>query len=237
MEYLLHISRSRVGTAVTFGDLVKTLAARGADPTAGVAQEEPPPPGAPPTQKPTLRLAGTALLRSDKLAGFIDDSTTDGLLWLRGENHRGALSVEVPQTPGHIAIEWTRSTVKRWVGVERGRIVIHVKVTTEGDVGEESATLDLSDPNVLQRINEQMSLAVRRRMETALDQMWTLGTDSAGFGELVHQQLPAVWKRVEKQWRSQEFQRAKVVLDVDARVRRTGLSGKPRGFGEDELVK
>lgn len=237
MEYLREISRSRIGVAVTIGDLARTLASRGADPVMGLTAVAPPPPGAPASQRPGLRLIGTALFRDDKLVDFMDEHITRGLLWLRGEIQRGIVSVDVPDSSGHVAIEWVRSNVSRRAELRGGRIVIHVIARTEGAVSENSAHLDLADPSALTRVNQLFSRDIRLRMELALKQMHESGVDSAGFGELVHQQLPAVWKRVEKRWRPAEFRRAKVVLEVDARVRRTGLSGKPRGVREDELTK
>ncbi|HEY3367853.1 MAG TPA: Ger(x)C family spore germination protein [Symbiobacteriaceae bacterium] len=237
VEYLREISRSRIGTVVTVGDFAKALAARGMDPVMGVAEVVPPSPGAPAPQRSGLKLNGTALFRDDKLVGFSDEHTTRGLLWLKGEVHLGVITVEIPRAPGHVAVEWVSSRVKRRVRVERGQIVFYIRANTEGDVSENSANLDLSDPKALQAINGQMNREIRERMEEALKQMQELGTDSAGLGEFLHQRMPAVWKRVEQKWHRQEFRRVKVVIEVDAHVRRTGLSSKPRGVKEEELVK
>lgn len=236
-EYLRELSRSRIGTAITLGEWAKLLAARGADPILGAAELSPPPAGAPRRQQPGLRLGGTALFQDDRLVGFMDEHVTRGLLWLRGEVHLGVVTVQVPQAPGYVSVEWLSSRVTRQAWVEDGRAVIYVQARTEGDVSEESADLDLSKPAVLEAINTQMNREIRRRMEAALAQMRELNVDSAGLGEVVHQQLPQVWRRVEKRWLREEFRRAKVVIDVDARVRRTGLSSKPRGIREEELIE
>jgi spore germination protein KC len=237
VEYIRKVTRSRIGVMITIGDFAKTLAGKGADPIMGVVVVQPPPEGAPPTQKPGLKLAGTALFREDKLVGFMDDSLTRGLLWLRNEVQRAVITMKVPKTPGYVSVEWVSSHVKRTVRVEGGNIVLYLAVRTVGDIGEESAHLDLSDPKMLAKVQGLFSEDVRERMETALAKLQESSVDAAGFGETIHRQLPAVWKGVEQRWLREEFQRTKIVITVDARLRRTGLSGKPRGVKEEDLIK
>lgn len=236
-EYLREISRSRIGPVVKLNEFAQLLAARGVDPIAGVAVLVPPPGGAVAGQRPALKLGGAALFREDRLVEFLDERVTRGLLWLRGEVHRGVITVTVPEAPGFVSVEWVSSNVRRRVWMEGGRIVLYVQAKTEGDITEDTIGLDLSDPRMLVMVNAQLNKAIRERIEAALVRMRELNVDSAGFGEVVHEQLPAVWQRVEKKWLREEFREAKIVIEVDAEVRRTGLSSKPAGVQEEDLLR
>lgn len=237
VEYIREISRSRIGTVVTLGDWARDLASEGADPTMGVVEVSPPPPGAVQGQMSALKLSGTALFKDDKLAGFIDETATRGLLWLRGEMHLGIVTVEVPKAAGKISLEWVRTSVNRTAQLEGGAVGVRVQARVEADVTEEQAKLDLSDPAVMKLIEQQMSKAVKARMEEALKELRDLNTDSAGLGEVIHRQLPGAWKRLKKNWAKEGFQQVKVAVEVDAKVRRTGLSGKPKGLTDEELIR
>lgn len=238
-EHVAEIARSRIGIAVQMADFARMLASRGADPVAGVLEVAPPPPDSPPGQLGRIRLAGTALFQEDRLVGFMDEHVTRGLLWLRGETQRGVITVPAPKGPGWVSVEWHFSRVRREAWLEGRRIVLYVGATVEADLSDHTGVLDISDPKVIAQIEALVQQDVQSRMAAALQQMWELNVDAAGFGDLVRQRLPAVWRqrRLEEHWLREEFRRADVILEVQAMVRRTGMSSKPRGVPERMLIK
>lgn len=237
VEKIREISRARVGTAVEMGEWVEMLYEKGSQPVMGVVELKLPPDGAPRDQNPSLALVGTALFRSTKLVGYLDDRVTRGLLWLRAQSHRGSAAVEMEGETGVVSLSWNTTTVERKARLVRGQVEIEVLARVEGDISEETVTLDLSDPQVLRQIETQLNQQIIARMEAALSQMKRLNVDAAGLGEVVHRQLPVVWRRLERNWLTEGFQEARVILRADARIRRTGLSTKPRGVREEELIK
>lgn len=236
-EYLREINRSRVGVATNVGDFARTLAAQGADPVTGVAEVVPPAEGAPAGQRPALKLAGVALYHEDKLTGFLDDRETRGIMWLRDEVERGTVTVQPKPLPGKVSMNWVRSKVKRRAQWNGSQVTIQVLADAEADVGEQSSALDLSDPAMLSKVEREMASEIQERMELALARMREENVDSVGFGELIHQQLPQAWKRLEKDWKQGKFQKTPVVIRVTAHIRRTGLSNKPRGARDTQLIK
>lgn len=235
VEYLREISRMRLTMAANLADFTRAMASYGADPVIGTAERIPPPKGAPPGQRPKIGITGSALFRDDKLVGYLDQWASRGLLWLRGENQRGAVTASLPEEEGDLSIEYHSAHVERRARLEDGRVTIHIKVRIEGDLAANQAKLDLSRPERLEEINQQMSKEIKTRMKAALDKMWELNVDAAGFGEVVHEQLPRYWKQVEKDWLRKEMQRSRIVLDVETKILRTGLSSQPRGVREEEL--
>lgn len=238
VEALREILRFRTGSVVTLGDWVRQRAATGADPLMGIAEVIPPPKGAPKDQKPQLQLTGTALFREDRLVGIMDPHITRGLLWLQGEVYMGVVTVELPRAPGgSISLEYVASRIFRRVRFADGRLVIQFLVNSEGTISDEQVNLNLGDPTIITEIESQMQIEIKRRIDAAIRQMRTLQVDPAGLGELVRQHRPALWKRLVKNWRTEELQRVPILVKVSAKVRRTGLSGPPRGIREDELIK
>jgi spore germination protein KC len=236
-EYIREIQRSRIAPVTTLRDWVEALASKGLDPMLGALELVQPPPGAPAGQKPALRVRTGALFRDDKLVEFAENRLARGILWLRGDLRLGVVTVTVPGSPGQTSVEWLTAGVNRTVRWENGRLVFYVDIATEGDVSETQAKLDLSDPQTLRRVEAALNQEIKRRVTMALTTMKEQKIDPAGMGELVHQHLPGVWKRVEATWRTETLPKCQFVVTVDARVRRTGLSSKPNGVRENELIK
>jgi spore germination protein KC len=236
-EALREIMHFRIGTVVTLGDWVRQRAARGADPIMGIARAVDPPKGAPKDQKPQLQLMGTALFHDDRLVGVMDERVTRGLMWLQGEIYMGVVTLELPRAPGPISLEYVAARIRRRVRIEDGKPVFEFRINSEGTISDEQVNLDLGDPKIIVEIEEQMRVEIERRIDLALRFVRKLQVDPAGLGELVRQRHPAVWKRLAHNWRTEEFQRARIVIQVDAKIRRTGLSSQPRGIREEELIK
>ncbi|HYF77141.1 MAG TPA: Ger(x)C family spore germination protein [Symbiobacteriaceae bacterium] len=236
-EYVREIERSRIVPVSTMRDLVESMASTGADPLLAVTDRSEPPDGAPPGQRPGVRVSGAALFRKDKLVDYVGEEITQGILWLRGEARVGLVTVTVPGVPGNISVEWLYASVNRTARLENGRPVIYVQVRTEGDVAEEQAPLDVGDTEQLRLVERQLRQEIKDRMQRALKTMQSLNVDTAGLGEEIHRHLPAVWQRMEKRWHDDGFRNVKVIVSVEAHIRRTGLSSQPQGIPENELMK
>ncbi len=235
--HIREIVRSHIGTAVTLRDWVQDAAAEGADPMMGVVEVVPPPPGALEGQGPTLKVSGTALFREQRMVGFMDERVTRGLLWLRDEVRLGVVTMQVGESEGQVSLEWVNSRVKHTPTVRGRKIVIYTRATTEGDIIETQAPLDLSDPTVLEKVEKAMSREIEERMRKALAVLRELNVDAVGFGELIHRDLPQVWQQIRDDWKEKWFREVEVVIDVDAQARRTGLSSRPKGVPKEELVR
>lgn len=234
-EALRELSRSGIGARVTVGEFARTLASPGSATFTGTARAVPPPEGAPAGQQSSVQLSGAALYREGRLVGFLDDRETRGLLWLRGEMGRGALNVTIPGKEGFVAMEWVSASVRRVAQPYGKQILIQLQASVDTDVKEQSAALDLSNPQVIQQIETQVRKAVQQRMETALQRLQELNVDAADFGTLIHRQQPQLMRPYAAGWPLDWAERLRIVIEVDARVRRTGLSNKPRGLRDEEL--
>jgi len=236
-DYIREIERSRIVPVSTVQTWVQQLASPGADPYLAVADSVDPPPGAPDGQRSGIEVNRAALFQRDRLVHYADFETSQGLMWLAGQPHHGVVTVTVPGVSGAISVVWLYSHTDRRVRVENGRVAVYVHVRIEGDVAEQQAALDLSDAGQLRRVEAQMAGAVKARMMQAVKLMKELKVDSAGIGEEIHRQQPAMWYRLHKDWQEEAFPSTKIVVSVDARVRRTGLTSRPQGIRENEFIE
>lgn len=225
------LTRSKAGHAVMLKDFVKQVVTPGTGATAsllelttaieGEDQED--------GQKPKeVKMVGGAVFRQAKLVGFLDETETRGLMWLRGEVVRGVVTIPSPEKKeGRISINIYRSRTKVIPEIHDGMLKIKVEIDTEGDLAEEQGPDDASQPAVIEEINQYMASQIEERCHLALQKAQTdLQTDVFGFGEAVHRRYPQEWKLLKNRWED-EFPKVPVEVTVNAQIRRTGLMTKP----------
>ncbi|HEY8345906.1 MAG TPA: Ger(x)C family spore germination protein [Symbiobacteriaceae bacterium] len=236
-EYLREIARQRLGLTVNVGEFARMMASPGAQAVTAVADVIRPSASFLPRQQALLGIVGAALFQGDKLVGYLDEHNTQGLLMLRGQDHRGTLTFQPSESPGSVTIQWWNVRTERKASLTNGEITIRVRARLEADISDSPANLDLSDPSVIRSLERQAAELLRQRMKNAMERLRELNVDAAGFGELVHRQMPAVWKRVEEEWLSTEARQVRTVFEAEVHIRRTGLSNKPRGVPDEVLEK
>ncbi|MBC7342494.1 MAG: hypothetical protein H5U02_08605 [Clostridia bacterium] len=66
---------------------------------------------------------------------------------------------------------------------------------------------------------------MEREIRAAVQKAQGWGTDIFEFGEAIHRKYPMVWADLEKRW-AEEFPYVELRIEVDAKLRRIGLSTK-----------
>ncbi|MFZ5769755.1 MAG: Ger(x)C family spore germination protein [Bacillota bacterium] len=201
---------------------------------AGVLKLTPPPaPGPPPPTggsdqaTPTQAdfvLEGTAVFREDRLAGYLDDTQTRGLMWLRGEVGSTIITIPCPGDPARTAD----------VRVQRGRTRLEIKPVGERLLAEpriqlEADVVNLACPQDAQHVALSRAIAaavareIEREIRLALARAHALGTpDPFGFAAALERSDPRKWQQLAPQW-EQELARVEVRPDIRVRISRVGL--------------
>jgi len=227
------LARARTGYSVNFKDFLVMLATKGSNPIAarveiigrGVV------PGAPAMEKSVEEegpaLTGTAVFRGETLAGWLDESETRGLLWLRGEVLKGIISIPSPAEPGKemsIDIIRGRTIVKpRYDGES---VWFDVEIIVEGDLLEQQSKDELPEREALEAIERAMAGEVEKKARLALEKAQAeFGADLFDFGVAFHRKYPKKWKEIKDRW-NELFAGAEVRFSVEAHLRRSGLIAK-----------
>ncbi len=172
----------------------------------------------------SLRLNGTALFRGDKLIGWMDEKTTRGLLWLRGELDKGIITVPCVEDPKKRLSVRVRDT-KRKLEVRQTGESVHIKVKLEADVDlqEIQCRSKLGSPEFVKNIEHHLANEITGRAQMALRQARLLKIDPFGLGKVVKNKAPGYWLRVRNRW-GEELARIPVEVVTTVNIRRTGLT-------------
>jgi len=138
------------------------------------------------------------------------------------------LEVHVPgEEDKTVTLEILRSKTKLKPSISDEQIFITVEINEESNLVETTAILDLTKPETINKLEKLQAEAIRKEVEMALDQaQQEYGVDVFGFGEELHRQYPQQWKEMKNNW-ADIFPTVQVEVQVEAKIRRTGLITKP----------
>lgn len=186
--------------------------------------------------QPQPAFTGAALFKGDRLAGFLDDVDTRGVLWLRNELERTTVTVTLGRAGRYVSFELVRATTQLKPRFVEDRIIMEASLFTEAELGEDAAGVDVSDPEVIGLLEEELEETIARRtLVVARKVQKEFRTDVLGFGEAVRRTDPTRWKQLKAHW-DDLFPEVEVDLVVRAFIRRTGLASRPLGTKEPKLL-
>lgn len=171
-----------------------------------------------------VKMAGGAIMKGEKLVGWLTDQDVKSLRWINGTFSAGdEVILQNPEggTPGFTTLEVKAVRTTVHTAIKNGKPVFTISIRGEGNLAEDG--LD-NKPSIekLREKEEQMNKTVQAKIEALVKKMQTkYQTDIFGFGEELRRHQYAYWKNHEKNW-EQLFQKAEVHINVETFIRRIG---------------
>ncbi len=176
-----------------------------------------------------LRLAGTAVFKGDRLAGWLNKPESRGLLWVLGKVQSGIIVVKCPGDENSLASLELIELISRIKPEKRdGRIMITVDIETENNIVDQQGTADLTTPEALLSLERRQATVVNNEIRAAIDKARAYRADIFGFGEAISRKFPREWRELESRW-DEAFQELEIELHVKSRILRVGRISKPTG--------
>lgn len=234
------LTRMKTGCTVQLREFAEMLASKGVQPVAARVEVR----GAGVTPGPgqekkapalnQVELAGAAVFKEDKLIGWLDDSETRGLLWLKGEAMKGVVTVPSPGEPDkEVSFRIRRGSTKVTPEYDGEYLSFDVKVEVEGDMVEQQSSEDLAEPGKIKALESEIAGEIGARAAVALEKAQReYGADIFGFGDAFHRKYKKEWRELKDRW-DEEFARAEVNVAVEAHVREIGLLTKRASAPEE----
>lgn len=178
--------------------------------------------------KEEIEITDTAVFKRGRLAGWLNKTEGRGLLWVKGKVEGGAIVIPCPGVQDkNISLDTLRSKTRITPEISDGVVRFRVEVTEESNIDESSCPLQLNKPEVIRQIEERQNEAIAGEITAALEKTQReLDADVFGFGNALFHNDPAFWKEIKDQW-DDLFPNLEVEVEVDSRVRRTGLVANP----------
>lgn len=225
------------GTIVTLRDYMIASATGGMSPTIGVLEPAGfQKPGAKGEEK-LFRISGTAIFKSGKLIGYLNNTETHEFLWFQENKRTDKVSADLPDDKGNVGYFITSGSNKIEVDARGASPKFHIRLKASGDLFENNSPLDVSDAKNLAVVKKAIEDKIKRDMQAFLRKIQSkYKADIVGFGQQLQRDHPKVWRGLEENW-DQTFAASEITVSVDVNINNTGAIGPPLQLTEKEIEK
>ncbi|WP_085992236.1 Ger(x)C family spore germination protein [Oceanobacillus senegalensis] len=230
-EVARELAKGKTGLSVTVKDVLQMLNAKGRSAALPILKIDKGSQGS-----ANLSLSGTAIFNNGKLVGEIDDAMTRGVLWVRNEIETANVTVSPENGEGLITFEILEADSKLIPIIDKGKWKLTVRTTSIDDVLENNSNLNIMNPEILKKLENQMQKDIEERIQSALEYVQKdLKSDIFGFDEAFHRHYPDEWAKVEDNW-EEKFSEIEVKVQSSVTIERPGRSTTPQGIPKDEVI-
>ncbi|WP_368657733.1 Ger(x)C family spore germination protein [Metabacillus halosaccharovorans] len=167
-----------------------------------------------------LRIDYLAVFKEDKLIGWLNKDESKGFNYITDNIKNTVVTIE--QEDGKITIETLRSKTKVKGKMVKGKPVIDIFITPEGNIADVESSIDLTKPETIDKLEKKYNENIKERVQTSIQQVQEeFKSDIFGFGEVIHREDSKAWKGLKNNW-DEHFTNLDVNVDVKADIRRLG---------------
>jgi len=183
--------------------------------------------------KTEVYITGSAIIKKDKLLGYLGETDTRSMLWVQNEIKGGVYPVkDVADTQTTVSLEIFRNKTKIKPEVKDGVPIIKVNVLTDVNIGEIMGHENFIGEKGRKLLEKDAESQIKKDIEGVIEKAQKeYKTDFLGFGENVKRSMPSVWRSIEKEW-NEIFMDIEVSVEVDVRIRGSATTSKPIKVGE-----
>ncbi len=227
-EVARELANLKIGMSVNVKDLLQMSSSLGQNVALPLLEIEEEPP-----DTVGLSINGTAVFKNGKMVGQLDSKVTRGVLWLRNEVKKAAVTIKPENADGHISFNIFKSSSELIPKIKNGNWTITVKINSIDDVVENQTTLNVMNPDIVKKLEKQLEGKIDKRVRTALEQVQKdMQADILGFGQVFHRHYPEEWAKVKDNWK-EKFPEVRVIIKSNVKIKRPGRSTSPPGMQED----
>ncbi len=174
------------------------------------------------------QLNGAAVIKADKLIGFLNVQEVKDLLFIQDEVKGGILVEQsTNKETEYISLQILKNKTKKEVNIEDDKIKMKIDVDTTVALGETSDCSLTLEKEEIERLEQKIADSMKKRMEALTAKMKTeYEADVFGFGAFLQQNKAQEWKKTEDNW-GETFKNLDVEINTKIRIKNTGTLLKP----------
>lgn len=184
-----------------------------------------------------LRNTGLAVLRKDKLLGWLNEEESKGYNYIANQVKNTVGHVVCPNGKGNIALEVVASKAKIKGFVHNGTPSIHINLYTEQSVGDVECRVDLTLTKTVEALEREAQKELREIITRSIRTVQSnYQADIFGFGDVIHRSNPKAWKSLKGDW-NRHFTDLDVQVNVKVKIKRVGTINQSFLKKEEEEEK
>ena len=174
-----------------------------------------------------IKLTGGAVVKNDKVVGFLNEKEARGYNWIIDDVKSGILSLpSLLEDNKLVSVEIREAKSKIKPIIQGGKISFIIDIKTSAILVEQqgSATLKTRKEqyDYLNRLEKELKALIEEEVYNVIEKAQKeMNSDIFGFGTRLNKKDPKKWKALKDQWLEGEFQNVavdvKVYADIGAR--------------------
>ena len=187
-----------------------------------------------------IEFMGVAIFNGSKMVGTLNAYETRYLLMVEGKFQRGYFTMEDEQSKNDAIVVDLRLGRRPKIATHfnEGIPIINVKLNIEADIGAIQSRIPYEKLDRIEDLNKSIEQLVQRGVSDVIRKtQQEYNTDVFGFGKRVARNFYTVTEFEEYNW-LKHYKDAKINVEVEANVRRTGIMSKsaPVRNNEDTII-
>ncbi len=174
-------------------------------------------------------IIGTAIIKNDRLAGFLNGDETKNLLFVRDEIKGGLLieSIKSKRGSSMISLEIFKNKTKIKPEINSKEIKMNINIKTTVAIDEIQGKENLIDEEGVKKVKQKSEKDLEKGIVMLIQKMQKeYGADIFGFNTSIYQSYPKEWKKLEKNW-DELFRELKVNVKSEINIKNSGVINKP----------
>jgi spore germination protein KC len=179
-------------------------------------------------QKNSPQITGSAIIKNDKLVGFLNSDQTKDLLFIRDEIKGGILVEEIQQNdiPILLSLEIYKSKTKIKPVVEDKNIKFDLDIHTTVAVGEIEGSIEFFNEQDQIKLEQSADNKLKERIELLIQNIQSqYGADIFGFGSKLQENKVEAWNSVKDNW-EEVFKNLAVNIKPNVHIKNSGMLSK-----------
>lgn len=184
--------------------------------------------------KTVPQIMGTAIIRKDKLAGFLNADETKDLIFIRNKIKGGILVEKLTEkdVPTVVSLEIFKNKTKINPVVDGRNIQMNLNIDTTVAIDEINGTLNFSDDEARRKFEQSTESALKKRIQSLINKMQSeYDADIFGFGAKLWEDKPLVWKNTQDNW-EEVFRNLNVNVKTRVHIKNSAVLSKPLREGD-----
>jgi len=179
------------------------------------------------------RLSGGAVIKEDKLVGFLNEAEARGYNWVVGEVKSGILSIpSLLDDKKLVSIEIREASSKIKPEIKGDKISFTIDIKSAGILVEQqgSGTLKTRKEqyDYLKRLEKELEKKIESEVYEVVEKAQEdFNSDIFGFGTRLNKKDSKKWKEIKEAWSKDQFQNVDVKVKVKAEISARELLQEP----------
>ncbi|MCP1136246.1 Ger(x)C family spore germination protein [Paenibacillus polysaccharolyticus] len=154
-----------------------------------------------PNEQLGLNITGTAILKKDKLVGWVNPYKTRGILWVRNTFHPDVINIEPVRNEGAFTIQVIQGETKLKPQIRGEDWSMDIFIHLKAKVLESTLLTQPRYKKYAKELEEEINTYVEQCVQDTLHHMQTkLKADVFDFAQAFHMKYPKEWEKNQNQW-------------------------------------